>query len=224
MRRLFPALGALVALVAPGIAGGAATPLSPAPGAVVDSSHPVFAWILPPNEESDWIDVADAPHTTVEGELFDENVVDGDVFFGNETSWSPSSPLPAGTYWWNVRTHDRETFDSYYSSPVSFTIPARVRITSIRIRRYTFIDNLDVTVRYVANTDEARVAVRVRRGSRTVWSKAEIDAFVSIGETNSSFFSWYSRGRIPQGTRLQLVVTVDAGGARATAAKTVRAP
>jgi hypothetical protein len=181
MRRLLPALCAVAALVAPGAAAGAATPLSPAPGAVVESSHPVFSWSLPPNEEPDAIYVADAPQTTVEGRFFDENVVDLDVFFANETSWSPSTPLPAGTYWWNVRTHDTDTFASFYSTPVSFTIPARVRIQSIRIRRYLFLDLLDITVRYTANTEEARVAVRLRRGSKTVWRKAELGEFVSIG-------------------------------------------
>jgi hypothetical protein len=218
-------LAAAFLLVLPaGPAGGAATPLSPAPGAVVESSHPVFTWSVPPNEESDAIYIADSAETTVEGRFFDENVVDLDVFFGNETSWSPSTPLPAGTYWWTVRTHDRETFDSFYSAPVSFTIAARTRIQSIRIRRYTFIDNLDIRVRFTANTNEARVTVRLRQGSRTVWRETEIDEFVWIGKTSSAYFSWFSRGRVREGARLRLEVTVTAGGAKASATRTVRAP
>jgi hypothetical protein len=221
--RVLAVLGT-AALLAAGAAAGAAVPFSPAPGAVVESSHPVFSWSVPSNEESDAIYVADSAQTTVEGRFFDEDVVDLDAFFANETSWSPSTPLAAGTYWWNVRTHDRDTFDSFYSSPSSFTIPAHTRIRSIRVRRYTFLDLLEVTVRFVANTDEARVAVRVRRGSKTVWRKTELDEFVSIGETSSSSFSWFSRGRIPQGLRLRLQVTVDAGGAHASATRTVAAP
>lgn len=224
MRRLLTIAATTLALLSPSTAIAAATPLSPAGGAIVDTSHPVFSWSLPPNEESDGIYVALSPETTVDGEFFSENVADSDVFFANETSWSPTSALPAGTYWWNVRSHDRETFTSFYSAPVSFTIPARVQIQSIRIRRFTFIDNLDVTVRFTANTESARVAVRLRRGSRTVWSKAETDEFVSIGEPNSAFLSWYSRGRIPEETRLQLNVTVSAGDAQASASRSVRAP
>jgi hypothetical protein len=224
MRRLLPALCAACALLLPSVAAGAAAPISPAPGAVVDTSHPVFSWAVPANEESDWIDIAEAPDTTVEGEFFDENIVDGDVFFANETSWSPNSPLPAGTYWWNIRSHDTDTFQTFFSMPSSFTIPAKARIQSIVIKRYAFIDNIDITVRFTANTEDARISVRLRRGSRTVWSKSEIDEFSSIGETNSAYFSWYSRGRVPQGTRLQLQVTVDAGGAHASATKIVRAP
>lgn len=224
MRRLLPIGATALALLLPPAAIGAATPVSPAGGAVVDTSHPVFTWSVPANEETDGIYVSRAPDTTVEGEFFSENVVDSDVFFANETSWSPRSALPAGTYWWNVWSHDRESFTSFYSAPVSFEIPARVRIASIRIRRYTGLDALDVTVRFVANTGQARVAVRLRRGSRTVWSKAELDEFVSIGEVSSVSLTWFGHGRIREGSRLRLSVRVEAGGAQASATRPVRAP
>lgn len=224
MRRLLTIGATALVLLWSSTAIGAATPLSPAGGAVVDTSHPVFTWSVPPNEESDGIYVSRTSETTVDGEFFSENVVDSDVFFANETSWSPSRPLPAGTYWWNVWSHDRETFQSFYSAPSSFTIPARVGIASIRIRRYTNLDAIDVRVSFMANTETARVAVRLRRGSRAVWSKAETDAFVSIGDVNSVSFTWYGRGRIPEGTRLQLSVTVSAGDAQASASRSVRAP
>jgi hypothetical protein len=213
-----------LALVTAGTASGAATPISPAPGAIIDTSHPVFSWTIPPSEESDGVYIASAPDTTVEGKLFDENVVDLDVFFGNETSWSPSSPLPAGAYWWNVWSHERETFTSFYSAPTSFTIPARVQIRSIRIKRYTGLNALDVDVRYAANTEEARIAVRLARGSRAAWSKAETDEFVSIGDIDSASFTWFGRGRVPEGAKLRLTVTVTAGDAQATATRNVRAP
>ena len=171
MRRLLLALGAAVALLAPGAAGGVATPISPSPGAIVETSHPVFSWSLPPNEESDGIYVADAPATTIEGRFFDESIVESDIFFGNETSWSPSSPLPAGTYWWNVWSHDRETFDSFYSAPISFTIPARARIMSIRIRRYLSLDLLDIRCASPQTprrrvSQSAYAAARERSGAR----------------------------------------------------------
>ena len=109
-----------------------ATPVSPASGATVSSAHPVFTWTVPANEESDGIYMATAPATTPEGRFHDENVVDLDAFLDNETSWSPTSPLAANTYWWLVGTPDRETFDSFFSSPISFTIPAEADIASAR--------------------------------------------------------------------------------------------
>ena len=107
---------------------------------------------------------------------------------------------------------------------MSFTIPPRVRITSVKVRRYGFIHNLDVTVAFAANTDSARVSVAARRGSRTVWSRAETYDYVSIGGIDTAYFSWYTRGRIRPGTALRLTVTVEADGARALETKTVRAP
>ena len=60
---------------------------------------------------------------------------------------------------------------------MSFTIPTRVGIESVRISRYTGLGSLSLTVRFTANTKEARVTVRLRLGSRTVWSKTETDVF-----------------------------------------------
>jgi len=45
---------------------------------------------------------------------------------------------------------------------VSFTIPTRVGIESVRISRYTGLGSLSLTVRFTANTKEARVTVRLR--------------------------------------------------------------
>ena len=173
-----------------------ATPVSPASGATVSSAHPVFTWTVPANEESDGIYMATAPATTPEGRFHDENVVDLDAFLNNETSWSPTSPLAANTYWWLVWTPDRETFDSFFSSPISFTIPAEADITSVRTRRYTFINWLDITVRYRANTESATVRARIKQGGRVIATKRHLDEFVLIGETNSATLTWTSPRRI----------------------------
>ena len=42
-----------VAGILTGAAFGAATPVTPAPGAAIRTSHPVFSWTLPANEQSD---------------------------------------------------------------------------------------------------------------------------------------------------------------------------
>jgi hypothetical protein len=74
----------------------AATPVTPPPGAVVTTSHPVFMWTLPSNEQSDALYIAAKPDTTPGGKFYDENVVDAGFFFSNERQWSPTSPLYAG--------------------------------------------------------------------------------------------------------------------------------
>jgi hypothetical protein len=73
-----------VAGIATGAALAAATPVTPAPGAVVTTSHPLFTWTLPANEQSDALYIANKPDTTPEGKFYDENVVDLGVFSNNE--------------------------------------------------------------------------------------------------------------------------------------------
>jgi hypothetical protein len=119
---------------------------------VVQTSHPVFTWSVPANEESDYIYVATSPQTTPEGEFYSENVEDSDVFFGNETSWAPTYPLGAGSYWWIIGTHDRETYDSFFTAPRAFSIPAEVAINGVRVKRYTGLRWLDIYVTWRSNT------------------------------------------------------------------------
>lgn len=216
----------VAALVTAGVAHAPGTPVSPAPGAVVSSSHPVFNWTVPPNEASETIYVAKAPQTTPEGEFFDENVVDFDFFTRDEREWSPTSALYAGSYWWIVGTSDGNSFDSRYSSPSAFRIPASVRIVSVRVRRnsYTFFsDDLDITVRWSTNAHQLTVAAAVSRAGRRLWRAQESESAL-IGRTGMSFFDWMKPRRIRQGTRLRVTVTLRAGTATKTVVRTVRAP
>jgi hypothetical protein len=218
-------LAAAAALALPGAAHGVATLVSPAPGAVVRTSHPVFTWSVPANEESDAIYVADSPETTPSGEFFSENVVDADGFFGNETSWSPTSPLHAGSYWWLVETHDTDMFDFFYTAPSSFSIPAEISVDRIRVERYTGLRLLDVYVTWRANTDAVTVKVVAFRGRKAVWSKRDTTEFVTPGEPDTTSLYWFVKSKkVRPGTKLRLEVTVTGGGASAHATRRVKAP
>jgi hypothetical protein len=69
-------LAALVAVagIATGAALAVATPVTPQPGAVVTTSHPLSTWTLPSNEQSSAIYIANNPAVTPEGRFYDENV------------------------------------------------------------------------------------------------------------------------------------------------------
>ena len=60
MRYQVAALVILAAALA-GTALGAATPVSPTPGARVSTSHPQFTWTLPSNEESKGLFISGSP-------------------------------------------------------------------------------------------------------------------------------------------------------------------
>lgn len=213
----------MVAGIATGTALAAATPVTPPPGAVVTTSHPLFSWTLPPNEQSDAIYIADKPDTTPEGKFYDENVVDLDVFTGDERQWSPSSPLYAGAYWWLVWSHDTGTYESYYSAPAAFTIPAALTLLPVKTHRYLTLHWLDVTVRWNANVHVLTAKVRLLRHRKPLWARSESEDNL-IGSPGSTTFTWYRPKRIKEGTRLTLEVSLLATGAKKKRAVVVRAP
>jgi hypothetical protein len=218
-------LAALVAVagVAAGSAFAAATPVTPAPGAVVTTSHPVFSWTLPANEQPDAISVADKLDTTPEGKFYDENLVDFDILTSDERQWSPSSPLYAGAYWWQVWSHDANTFQSYYSTPAGFTIPAAVTLLPVKTHRYLNLHWLDVKVRWNANVHGLNARVRLLRRGKTLWTRSESEDNL-IGSPGSTSFTWYRPRRIRQGTRLTLLVSLLTTGAKRTRSLVVLAP
>jgi hypothetical protein len=224
--RAITCLVGVAALMTAGVAHAPGASVSPPPGAVVSSSHPGFTWTVPPNEASETIYVAKAPQTTPEGLFFDENVVDFDFLTRDEREWSPSSALYAGSYWWIVGTRKRNSFESRYSAPSAFRIPASVRIVSVWIRRYSYVyfpDSLDINVTWSANTPQLTVAAAVSRAGRRLWSARESETAL-IGSTGTSLFDWTKPRRIRQGSRLRVTVMLRAGTATETVVRTVRAP
>jgi hypothetical protein len=207
-----------------GVALSAATPVTPAPGATVASAHPLFSWSLPANEQAQAVYIATKPDRTPEGRFYEENLVDVGLLANDAHQWSPTSPLYAGYYWWLVWSTDRSTYDSYFSSPVSFTIPVALNLLSIKVRRYTGLGWLGITVRYTANVkDGPLVSVRLLRRGRLLWRDSE-GGFAAIGSAGSSYFNWYGSRRVKRGTRLTLQATIRAGGVKRARLLAVRAP
>jgi len=201
---------AVLVAAAGGVAGAAlaaTTPVTPSQGAIVTSSHPAFTWTSPSNEASDGIYIASKPDRTPKGKFFDENVVDADFFFNNEQQWSPSSPLYAGHYWWLVWSHDRDTFQSYYSAPIDFTLPVSLSVDSVKLHRYLSLHWLDVNVRWRTNVHGLTVRVSLLRRGRIIWARTKNESNL-IGFPGSTGFTWQRPRRIKQGTSLTLRVGV----------------
>jgi hypothetical protein len=203
----------------------AATPVSPAPGAALTTSHPLFRWALGPGEDVDTIYIANRSATTTEGRFFDENVVDlGFPSLNSERrvmTWRPSSPLYAGAYWWIV-SWDNTEFNLFYSKPSAFRIKPVLTQLPLRLQRFHFIRNLSVTVRWRANVRVLTVRAMLLRRGRAVWGIRKRESNF-IGTVGSDFLSWYAPRRIPRGTRLTLRVSIINGVTR-TRALAVKAP
>lgn len=189
------------------------------PAFVVPSSHPLFSWSAPENEESAAIYVANAPQTTPEGRFYDENIVDLDVFTRDEPTWSPTRAMFAGSYSWIVGTTDRNTFDSYNSAPSPFSIGAQVRISSGRVRRQSWVyspDTLDFTVRWSTNIRNVVVEARIFRGARQVGRVRESNQTLISLDPDTTYLTWRRPRKVKTGSRLRVLVSVRGGGRAAT--------
>ena len=204
-----------------------AQPTAPSGGARTNS-HPTFIWSLPANEEADLLRIASSPATTPSGEFHQENVVEsGFLGASSQTTWSPSSPLFAGQYWWNVSSHDREEFNSSYSAPSPFTVAAQTRLRQLRIRRNSYFyspDELSITAGWATNVRNVVVEAKLYRGRRQVGRVRDATETLLSLDGDSSTLTWKRPSRVKTGTRLRVVVSVRGGGAVASVQRFVRAP
>jgi hypothetical protein len=220
------AVAAITVTVA-SLALAAAQPGSPPAGAST-SSHPTFAWTLPANEEADILQIASNPSTTPSGEFFRENVVaTGFLDANHQSSWTPASALFAGPHWWNVQSHNSDTFVTSYSTASPFTVAPETRLRQVRIRRmsWTFSpDTLDFTVRWVTNVRNVVVEARIFRGSRQVGRVRDTNETIISMDADTGFLTWRRPRRVKTGSRLRVLVSVRGGGRAATVRRFVRAP
>ena len=206
-------------------AWGAATPTSPAPGAVLRSAHPVFKWTLPPGESSESIYIASKPDTTPEGKFYEENVVESDFFFSTDIRANGRHVASlCGASLVDRWVEERRAFDTFFSRPSEFTIPPTAKIVSLAVRRYAFLRNLDFTVRWRTNARRPIVTASISTlsGIRR-WSARSVE-YGSSGEVGSSLFSWYASRRVRKGSLVRFRATVRAQGASATVTRKLRAP
>lgn len=224
---LTTAIAAAFTMTLASTALAAAQPTSPPAGAATNS-HPTFAWTLPLNEEADILRIATSPATTPAGEFHQENVVETGILGATQqNTWAPASALFAGPHWWNVQSHDRDTFSSLYSLPSAFTVAPQTRIRRLRIQRTSFIfspDQLDFTVRWVTNLRNVVVEARIFRGRRQVGRVSSSDETIISLNEDIAFLTWRRPRRVKTGARLRVLVSVRGRGTAATVQRFVRAP
>jgi hypothetical protein len=218
-------LGTLFALAVAitGVASGAATPVSPLPGARVTTSSPKFSWTLPSNEQAKGVFISDSPDVTPAGGFFDEDVVAAANFVSDERQWSPSSPLYAGHYWWSVWSSDLATSHDRFSTPIDFTIPVALAVLPVKTVRSTYLHLLAFKVRWRANVPTVLLRLQLLRRHRVIWRQTETDPNV-LGSLGAKSVGWYRPKGMKRGARLTLQVILRAKGVRKTRQLVVRAP
>jgi hypothetical protein len=194
------ALAGVLGIVA-ATALGAATPVTPPPGAFIKT--PVFNWTLPANEESDALTIADRPDTTAGGMFVAGNVVRTHSFVNDETTWSPSAPLYAGRYWWLVSSHDRTTSELHYSAPRDFRIELRFEFDRRPDHRSRSHHWLRITVRWEGNMHSVRFKLSLLHRGQIIWSRSGLRRN-HLGSPGSVSFTWHRPDGIKQGSVLHV--------------------
>lgn len=220
MRHALVAVIALIALALP--AGAAAlTPTAPVDSATGLGEHPVFAWSLD-GHEPNVIAVSRAQRTTPEGEFYDEDREGGDALRGTDTSWAPTSAIPAGRYWWNVQWFAPDYSASGWTSPSSFTIPTRLRAQRLRVPTlYSFAIYADVS--WWSNTRSSRLVAELYIGTRRAARRVEFENDQSIAARNDRSVR-LGIPRWARGKRGVVRVAVTSDGLTVRAARAVTVP
>jgi hypothetical protein len=222
-RRWIIALSALAGVAISATAALAtATPVTPAPGATVTTAHPHFRWALPTGEWSQGLYIARKPNVTPDGRFYDQSIVQVGVVVAADREWTPSVPLYAGSYWWNVWSSDPVS-RVIFSTPAAFVIPVSLKLVGLKTTRYLSLHALDLDVRWTANVQRPLVRLRLLRGRKIVW-KASKTAYNTIGVPGSTRFSWKPPTGLRRGTLLKLLASISSSGVKRARAFLVRAP
>jgi hypothetical protein len=211
------ALAAVALLLAAPTAAATPTLIAPTTASLADS-RPLVAWTPGVGETIEAVYIATTSGTTPEGQLYDETRVDTGFPAASVTSYQPTSRLPAGTYYWNVRWMLGEpTYDNAYSPVASFTIPLQLRRVGVSIEQWGLSGDT-VTVRYLTNAATARITCSVYHGRRRIARRSTRDTYITpLGREEST-----CQVNVPRsmgGKRLRLVGEVVAGGCTARASR-----
>jgi len=205
----------------------APTPLSPPPGSSTTSTHPTFRWTLQPPEIADSISIAKSPQLAATGEFVTADLADVDDLEGDATSWSPTRPLPAGTYWWHVGSRDATpgaTPKTLFTPAMQLTVRVSVAVQSLKLKwsGRQFLATLSLK----ANVSNVDVLVNLYSGKRLLGSHKATTGNFLIDQATDDQSVWTVPPAVKRGSPLRLVATLTVRGdkAKATAAKTFRAP
>jgi hypothetical protein len=217
-------------LVSAALAQAAATPLTPAPGALVARQPPLFTWAVPPDEEPVAIFVATRPETDASGGFPDDNIRFQGAIGPDTRVWGPergAGPAWAGDYWWSVLTKRRgASIADIYSPPSPFTIPAMIRIARglpFPVFRTFVPPSLEIRANWDSNVRRTTMTAKVFHRGRLLWSRRATRA--SYDEIHrGATFKWPKPQRIARGAVLRITLTVRARSAVASASRLVRAP
>lgn len=222
---LIAAFCAFTMFVAP-TAAGSAVPTSPGDGTTTAGSRPILSWQLPAGEQSSYIAVGQVPLLVVEdgqiGLFGTGGVGQASRLEPGDRSWQPTFPLTAGQYSWAIESTAGGV--RQLGSVMTFTVPARGRITKPRIRivhgllRATFVTR--------TNLDDPVAQVRIWRGHTLIANRTiRIEPDLEHNAQLQRLWIPKQRTRVRPGVRYRMTIVLSGDEGFATKATTsYRAP
>ena len=215
-----------VAVVAVCVASAGAAPnlVSPAAGASMTTTRPVFTWALPSGEGVMSISVARTPKINpstddfMPGELVEIGMLRGDT-----TKWTPTRPLAAGKYYWHAASRS-DTGARVYSEVSSFAI--RPLISKVSITAKTSYGRMFlITTSWVANERRVDFKARLFHGTKRLGERKLTTDNLLIDSPKQDLSTWVIPEMVKKGARLRYIVTLKSeGGAKASKSIALRAP
>lgn len=187
------------------------------------TTHPAFAWSLPGGEEPHSISVARSPKINPATNDFMPGQLAQISFLGPGVStWTPKTPLPAGTYYWHVASRS-ESEGRTFSRVSTFAI--RPLISKLSIEAKTAGRLFLVTTRWTANERKVDFVARLFQGSKRLGERKLATENFLIDSPKQDLSTWIVPASVKKGARLRLVVSLRSeSGAKASKSVALRAP
>lgn len=207
-------------------ARAAVAPISPATSSSTRETHPTFTWTVQPPDVATLVSIARAAEVGANGEFLTANLVDVESLDAGATSWSPTRPLVAGTYWWHIGWRDTtpNTPSATEFTPArQLTILPWVSVSAVKYTRsgHEFL----VSLLFKADVPSVHVLVKLYQGKRLLGTHSDTTNNFLIDPPSTEQSDWTLPSTTKPGTGLRLVFTLAIPGTttRQTLTKTIRA-
>jgi len=190
------------------------------------TTHPVFTWSLPGDEQGLSISIARSPKINPDtNDFMPGELAQTALLVAGASNWKATQPLPAAKYYWHIASTSGRGQPREFSKTSSFVIRPLIAKPSLAVKTYAGQRMFYVATSWTANIRTVDFSATLFAGSKRLGTRElTTDNFLIDGK-KTDISTWIVPPTVKKGARLRLVVRLSGeGGAKATATKSLRAP